>query len=159
MGENPHLFFCINMMKTGTKLQVHEGCKKKLAKLKMKNYRKHYVVFSNQRLSEPARLGLALMQIKPISVLKRAFQLFRVQGLPSKISPCLEFQIVQQAVMRISLKMGLPKVALASINISSGGKLKSQCMPMWFQQERLKGQSKKRCMQVSSTLLLQMAQL
>jgi len=69
---------------------------------------------------------LALMQIQPISILKIAFQLFRVQGLPSKISPFLEFQIVQQAVMRISLKMGLPKVVLASINISSGGKLKSQ---------------------------------
>jgi len=38
-GKTPHLFFCINMMKTGTKLQVHEGCKRELAKLKMKNYR------------------------------------------------------------------------------------------------------------------------
>lgn len=55
--------------------------------------------------------------------------------------------------------MGLPKVVLASINMSSGGKLKSQCMPMWFQQERLKGHSKNRCMQVSSTLLLLMTQL
>lgn len=110
-------------------------------------------------LREPsARFDLALIQIKPISSLNRAFRLFMMQGLLSKISPFLEVQIVQQVMMTISLKMGLSNAVLASMIISRGGRFMFQIIPRWVQQSRLNGRSKKRCMQVSSFPKLHIAQ-
>ena len=61
-------------------------------------------------LREPsARFDLALIQIKPISSLNRAFQLSMLQGMLSKISLFLMVQMIQQAIMTISLKMIFPK--------------------------------------------------
>jgi hypothetical protein len=51
--------------------------------------------------------------------------------------------MIQQAVMKISLKKALPKLVLVSITMSKGGKFLFQEMGMVFQQETLKGQSKK----------------
>jgi hypothetical protein len=73
------------------------------------------------------------------------------------MSPFLEFQMAQQAAITISLKIDLPKLVLASIIMSRGGRIRSQIMPIELQQERLKGRSKNKCMLVSSTLALQMA--
>jgi hypothetical protein len=67
--------------------------------------------------------------------------------------------MAQQAAITISLKIELPKLVLASIIMSRGGRLRSQIMPIELQQERLKGHSKNKCMLVSSTLALQMSQL
>jgi hypothetical protein len=45
----------------------------------------------------------------------------------------LVVQMVQQAVMKISLKTGLPKVVLASMIISSGCRFLFQMMEIEFQ--------------------------
>jgi hypothetical protein len=70
------------------------------------------------------------MQIKPISALKRENRPLMLQGLLSKIKPFLDFHIDQQAVITISLKRGLPKIVLASMIMSSGGRFESHCIPV-----------------------------
>ena len=59
-------------------------------------------------------------------------------------------QMIQHAMIKISLKIGLPKNVLASITISKGGIFVFQHMGMVFQQAVLKWNSKNRCMLVSS---------
>jgi hypothetical protein len=70
----------------------------------------------------------------------------------------LIFQIDQQAVIMISLKIGLPKDVWASISISRGWREVSQEMFRVFQQYTLKGHSKKRRKQLSSLPVLQSTQ-
>jgi hypothetical protein len=54
----------------------------------------------------------------------------------SKIVAFLAVQITQQAIIKISLKMGFPKFDLATITISRGGgwRFKSQLIGMVAQQ-------------------------
>ena len=51
----------------------------------------------------------------------------------SKITAFLVVRMTQQAVMQISLKIGLPKFDLASITMSRGGRLRFQEMVRVFQ--------------------------
>jgi hypothetical protein len=59
-------------------------------------------------------------------------------------------QMIQHAMIKISLKIGLPKDVPASMTISKGGIFVFQHMGMVFQQAILKGHSKNRCKLVSS---------
>jgi hypothetical protein len=63
---------------------------------------------------------------------------------PSKIILFLVVQMIQHAVITISLKMGLPKAFLASITMSKGGICRFQKIERDFQQLLLKEHSKKR---------------
>jgi hypothetical protein len=62
----------------------------------------------------------------------------------SKITTFLVLQSTQQAVMKISLKMELPKLILATMTISSGDRFKFQFIGMLSQHSLLKGHSKNR---------------
>ena len=75
----------------------------------------HQVIFSNHCFKGPARLGLALIHIKPNSSLNRIFQVAIEQGSLSKIKPFLDVHIDQHAAMTTSLKITLPKSVLDSI--------------------------------------------
>jgi hypothetical protein len=52
--------------------------------------------------------------------------------------------MIQHAVIKISLKMELPNLALASITMSRWGRFTSQLMGIEFQHALLKEHSKKR---------------
>jgi len=97
---------------------------------------------SNHSLKAPARLGLALMQTRPISFSKFSFQLTKEQGIASKMSRFLEVHMVQHAVIRISMKKLLPKSAVACKTISKQGGSGFQSIPIKFQQVMLNGHSK-----------------
>lgn len=126
MGEPPppptYFFDFIDIYVKEKEYRCTRSAKKSLQSSKTKS-KIHCAIFSNHELREPARLGSALMQIKPISILNKGFQLSSVQGLPSKISPFLEFHIVQHAVIVISMKIALPKIVLVSIIMSRGVEL------------------------------------
>ena len=51
-----------------------------------------------------------------------------------KITEFLVVQITQHAVIKISLKMGLPKALLASITMCRGGRFRFQLTGIVFQQ-------------------------
>jgi len=103
-------------------------------------------------------LFLALIHTKPSSSLRAALQSAREQALLSKIIPFRAFQIIQQAVMRISLKIWLPNVVRAWMIMSKGCMDSVQWMPIEFQQSELKGHSKKRWKLDSSMLVLHKTQ-
>jgi hypothetical protein len=77
----------------------------------------------------------------------------------SKIIPFRVHQIIQQAVIRIYLKMTLSKSALACRIMSRGLRFIFQIIGMVSQQSRLKGHSKKRWNIVSSHPELHSTQL
>ena len=52
----------------------------------------------------------------------------------SKITTFLDVYITQQAVIKISLKIRLPKLDLASMIMSSGGRFRFQVIEIEFQQ-------------------------
>ena len=95
---------------------------------------------------------------EPISSFSRIFHSVRETALLSKMAPFLTFQIVHAAVMKISLKMWLPKFILAFVSISWGGRSRSQSICSQFQQDWLKAHVKNKCKHVSSGLRLQRAQ-
>ena len=58
------------------------------------------------------------MHTKPNSSFSKIFHSVRETALLSKVTPFLTFQIIHAAVMKISLKMWLPKSVLAFVSIS-----------------------------------------
>jgi hypothetical protein len=85
-------------------------------------------------LSAVCFLGLALVHTRLSSSLKYLFQLERLNCALSKMKAFLVVQMIQQAVMKISLKIGFPKTVLASMIMSSGCRFLFQNMGIEFQQ-------------------------
>lgn len=102
---------------------------------------------------------LALAHIKSSSSLSCLFQSWIFFCPWSKMTLFLVVQINQQAVMKISLKMGLLKSDLACSIISRGLTSRFQVIGIVAQQSLLNGHSKKRWKQVSSQPRSQNAQL
>jgi hypothetical protein len=93
----------------------------------------HIVKPSLLLLKGACLLGLAFVHTRPNSALKLLFHSLRLIGPLSNITIFLVVHITQHAVMQISLKMELPKLVLASITMSRGGRLRFQLIEMVFQ--------------------------
>lgn len=139
VGESPAYFFVYIYGEKG----IYKLYKIQSSKSQKEKEKKNITIKTlSTNLILALKEWLALMQTRPGSSLKFSIQrvCVRLGCLLSKIKPVLLVQIIQQAVMMISLNTLSPKSALACNIMSSGCKFVSALAE--FQQSTLKGQRK-----------------